>query len=703
MRGRDPEPRAVAPLPAAVHLGALSSFALAQPLFEVLGRTPEFFVVRGDSRREIYVLALALIVVPPAALAAVEAAAAILGRRVRWGLHLVLVGGLVFVAALHALTRLGGTAAALVGGAALVGATAAAAYARSSAVRSFLTLLAPAPLLFAALFLFHSPVSELTLGDSGEANAAASVRVGASTPVVVVVFDEFPVFSLLDERGRIDGARFPHFAELARRSIWFRNATSVADDTLDAVPAVLTGRYPRRGSLPTLSHHPQNLFTLLAGEYKLKVFESVTRLCPSRACATDARRDDARLLASDLGVVYLHLLLPEELRDGLPPIDDRWANFRGGGAGPALQRRRPLPKKSLGDAFSDDRRLQFDGFLEALDPADPPRTLYFLHSLLPHRPWAYLPSGRQYGAANTVFGTGRGYWTQDEWLVDHGYRRYLLQLVFVDRLVGKLVARLRSTGLYDRALLVVAADHGVGFRRGEALRKASRANLAELAGVPLFVKPPRLRRGATRDAIVKTIDVLPTIARALGFRLPAKVDGRPLLGAALASRETVRVAGRSGRVVEAPAAAFLEQRREVVTEKLRVFGAHTRERALYAAGPHRALFGRRVAAVTRGAASGISARIERRDEIESATRDSTVAPTRVTARLTGSAAQPHAFVAVAVNDRIAAVARTFKRQQAVALDALVPESALREGQNELRLFLIEQRGGRVRLAPIRLS
>ena len=63
-----------------------------------------------------------------------------------------------------------------------------------------------------------------------------------------------------------------------------------------------------------------------------------------------------------------------------------------------------------------------------------------------------------------------------------------LQLGYADRVLGRLVAHLRETGLYDKALLVVTADHGISFRAGEKRRPLSDANLQDIAYVPLFVK-----------------------------------------------------------------------------------------------------------------------------------------------------------------------------------------------------------------------
>ena len=109
-------------------------------------------------------------------------------------------------------------------------------------------MLAAAPALFLALFLLASPVTELVLpGDTDV--ATADVREGA--PVVMVVFDELPTTSLLDRDGGIDRERYPSFAELAERSTWYSQATTVFDSTTHAVPAILDGRRAEEGSLPT--------------------------------------------------------------------------------------------------------------------------------------------------------------------------------------------------------------------------------------------------------------------------------------------------------------------------------------------------------------------------------------------------------------------------------------------------------------------
>ena len=68
-----------------------------------------------------------------------------------------------------------------------------------------------------------------------EATAAASPHLG---PVVVVLFDELPLVSLLDPAsGDLNRRLFPNFARLSDSATWYRQASTVDTATVDAVPA----------------------------------------------------------------------------------------------------------------------------------------------------------------------------------------------------------------------------------------------------------------------------------------------------------------------------------------------------------------------------------------------------------------------------------------------------------------------------------
>src|SRR5262249_8893982 len=240
---------------AGAHLTALSALAFAQPLLDILGKNPEFFAVRGSSAGHIVLFALGLTLVPPALLLGIELLVGLVGRTAAWIVHLVFVAGLVGVIVLHALTKddvLSGLGS--LGVAGLLGVGAAALYARASVVRTYLTFLVAAPAIFVGLFLFQSPVSKLVFPE--EANAT-TVAVGSRTPVVLVVFDEFPTIALMNGAERVDAIRFPNFASLARNATWYRSATTVHPHTEHAVPAILDGRLPKRSQLPIFADHRQ--------------------------------------------------------------------------------------------------------------------------------------------------------------------------------------------------------------------------------------------------------------------------------------------------------------------------------------------------------------------------------------------------------------------------------------------------------------
>jgi hypothetical protein len=355
------------------------------------------------SSRDIVLFALALTLFPPAALAAVELGVGVASQAAAAALHLLFIGGLVAVIVLHTLTKsdaLEGLDALVTAG--VVGAAGALLYWRANAVRAFMSFLLVAPLVFLALFLFRSPVSKLVFPELAEAK---TVAVSSRTPVVLVVFDELPTVALMNRSEHVDARRFPNFAALAKNATWFRSATTVHPHSEQAVPAILTGQLPKQGALPIFAAHHQNLFTFLGSSYTLNVVEALTHLCPPKLCKKRKRatqqldagaNDETGSLASDTGIVYLHLLLPNPYAAHLPPISNTWGNF--GGNEQAETQAQPYCGRNICR-------------LASLIAAERKPALYFVHSLLPHVPWLYLPSGRRYGGdVRVVAGAANGTW-----------------------------------------------------------------------------------------------------------------------------------------------------------------------------------------------------------------------------------------------------------------------------------------------------
>jgi len=127
---------------------------------------------------------------------------------------------------------------------------------------------------------------------------------------------------------------------------------------------------------------------------------------------------------------------------------------------------------------------------------------------------------------------GHDRWEDDPLALSKARQLFFWQASFVDALLGRIVERLRDTGTYDRALLIITADHGVSIRPGDFRRRVSPTNSRDILGVPLLVKLPQQVQGKISDRNVESIDILPLIADVLGLEIPWAVDGAsPLTGA----------------------------------------------------------------------------------------------------------------------------------------------------------------------------
>lgn len=491
------------------HLAVLWAFAFAQPVLQVLADSGSFMVARGNAWPDLVLVTLGLVLVPPTVLVAIEAMLSRPSQR-RY-LHLAFVGLLVAAFAFQvlkgALVPVVEWCLALASGAGL-----AFAYDRGRLVPTVLSVLTPIPVLLLVWFLGFSPASELAWPGGPDVERGTVPR---PAPVVVVIFDELSLASLIDRQREIDAQRWPNFAALAKESTWYRNATTAADQTTRAVPTIMTGRLRGEGLLPIRADHPGSLFDRLGGQYDFNVKETITHLCADELCGQTRATWPARagrLLGSMASI----------MRSRLSPGDS--SDYLG------------VPAETI------ERRPEI--FREFVAQIEPGRTLSLHHSDLPHAPYQYTASGRRYTTENNLPGLSAEQWTEDPAPVREGLRRYLRQLGLVDKLLGELVARLKRIGLFDRALVVVTADHGVSFRAGDSRRNVGVKNIGEIAGVPLLIKAPGQRRGRIVDSAATTEDILPTIGSHLGARWNAA--GRSLENASGSARVTV--AGENGPV-----------------------------------------------------------------------------------------------------------------------------------------------------------
>ncbi|HWW61471.1 MAG TPA: sulfatase-like hydrolase/transferase, partial [Thermoanaerobaculia bacterium] len=95
------------------------------------------------------------------------------------------------------------------------------------------------------------------------------------------------------------------------------------------------------------------------------------------------------------------------------------------------------------------------------------------------------------------------------------------EIVKADAIVGEFLARLKTSGIYDKAIIVVTSDHGEGLgEHGE--QQHSILVYTEALHVPMIVKLPRgERRGQRVGAPASLADIAPTIASMLGVGMTA--------------------------------------------------------------------------------------------------------------------------------------------------------------------------------------
>lgn len=677
-----------------VHLAVLWAFAFAKPLLDVVAESPDFFVVRGNTAGDIVLLALGVTLVPPTVMLVIELPFARL-ERVRRLVHVSLVGCLAAALALQVLEDItGGPALALLVGAATAGVAGAVLYARSPVAASVLTVLAPAPLVFVALFLLFSPVSKLVLPQKDLAPAAGA---DSNIPVVMVVFDELSGYSLMAGPGRIDARRYPNFAALAEDATWYPNATTVTDGTTHAVPALLSGRVPPGDVAPVVAEYPRNLFTVLGERYALNVNEPASDLCQSRLCTEATRGTTAsrlRALADDLSVVSLHLLLPDDLDDRLPAVDQTFGNFRD-----AAEEATASGTQDAGipAAAFEDPPAQWARVVARLGPAPERPSLTFVHVLLPHFPWRRLPSGQIYPTAGPALpGTESDVWSSDPAFARQGNARYLLQLGYVDRLLGELMGRLREVGLYDRALVIVTADHGIAFEPGLPRREVTEETFVDIASVPLFVKAPHQRSSRRDDRLALSVDVLPTVADVLGIRLAGDVDGSSLLTAPV-DRSRLTIFALDASDASLAAAEFRRRLEARVGRMTGRFGIGTTA-GLYRGAASSALLGRTTAEFASLAASKVRVRLDAPQLLESVDARADVIPVFATGVIDGEIEAGQRF-AVAINGRVAGVGAAYRAGLETRFGALVPPDALSR-RNRVEVYAVHGRGAQIRLARV---
>lgn len=104
---------------------------------------------------------------------------------------------------------------------------------------------------------------------------------------------------------------------------------------------------------------------------------------------------------------------------------------------------------------------------------------------------------------------------------------YAASVSYVDTQLGRVLDALDETGLAENTVVVVWSDHG--FLLGEHGIWGKHCLYEHSLRSPLMIRHPGMPRpGEVSDAIVETVDLLPTLADLCGLEAPANLDGLSL-------------------------------------------------------------------------------------------------------------------------------------------------------------------------------
>ncbi|MBN8866146.1 MAG: sulfatase-like hydrolase/transferase [Solirubrobacterales bacterium] len=635
------------------------ALALAHPIYTNIASGPEALTSYGVRRLDLLVLIFVVSLLGPLVITLAELSIRrLFGDRPRRVVHGAVIGSLLALVLWQWLVGHGspGVLRALLPFALAILVTWL--FLRAELVRNFVLILSFATVAVILLFCLDYPIRDEMLPHE---KAAKTGKIESDTPVVMVIFDEFPLDAIERPDGTVD-PRFRNLSMLARKATWYPGALSMGDQTTRAVPSILTGQDPYKEEgwkppSPGLASYPNSVCRIAEdGGYEVHSYEPVTDLCEqnwdmgTRVTATIRR---AVALAS--------------ATEPLAPLglDEKAAGLLN------------LPFRMPWSEYSGDRPAAVDSFIEGLPDSD--RAISVLHIALPHISWMFSPDGSTYDGLRPA-GDDMLVSPSTEGQLDRDAQQMMLQIGYTDRELGRLIRKMKSSGIWDKSLFVVTADHGGAFELKSSRRLVNLFNAGWIAPVPLFIKYPGQERGQVVRGTVDGRDIVPTVLGQLGVDPPDQVTGRDLTG-----RSKMPVAKEHG--MSAPFGGWVEFKlrdvksvQKLATDYIhRLFG-----RSLYAPGGRADLLGKSPAGMTEIPSEATDPSLYSDVDL-----DSGQIPAYFEARLDPPGGTPTDTVAVSLNGRIAATATPWQVDGQWMVGVNLPTRGFRDGANAIKVYEID--------------
>lgn len=221
---------------------------------------------------------------------------------------------------------------------------------------------------------------------------------------------------------------------------------------------------------------------------------------------------------------------PDVMRDGVPTLGAA-LGAAGYESHALFANPNVLPVWGMGDEFTrvthiddqagadaDDAHV-VNAAIEAIQNAAGRPWFIYAHTMAPHDPYEPpAPYDAQFARVQYIG-------SEEEIRRQKILEQYDGEIGYVDAQFGRLVTELKRLGQYDNTLIVLLSDHGEEFwEHGGELHGTSLYE--EQLGIPLIVKlPANESAGKTRDALVQTIDIAPTILELVGAAPEPRFQG----------------------------------------------------------------------------------------------------------------------------------------------------------------------------------
>ena len=293
------------------------------------------------------------------------------------------------------------------------------------------------------------------------------------------------------------------FAQIASDGVVFDHTYSQASWTRPSIATILTAEYPSvHGTMHKMDVLPDSALTL-AEVFKAQGYWTA---------AFTTNINVAPVFNFQQGFDEFHYLEPS-FYFGATDSATRLAVYKGLRAAREKVSSAMWVENYYQDAAVVDRNVG-----AWLAGAPPQPFFLFIHYMDPHDPYFEIPyNGRGVARVSTP--------DPDPARAEELHTLYLNEARYLDGYLQKLFDGLRQSGLYDRSIVAVTADHGEEFREHGGWWHGT-ALYEEQVHVPLIIKRAHEPEpGHQRSDVARSIDIGPSLVAAAGLPVPETFQG----------------------------------------------------------------------------------------------------------------------------------------------------------------------------------